>query len=268
MGIPIPQEIFLSGGLERVMKALRDPLSREYQELQQACYPVFVKPSQGDNSFGIHGNNICHRFEDAVAVIEAVFLECPTVDDVVVQEYLTGGEFSIGMVGNVGSMAYLPILEVDFSKIEARKLPPILGYESKWDPESPYWTEIEFHAVDSDAEDDLEPTAATAADSRINGACEIREKMALKGRERSPVYRDWKTAKVNCERLFHRLELLDYGRFDFRCDARGNLKLLEVNPNPGWCWDGKMAHMAEKTNVSYSQLVGTILVAACDRFGY
>ncbi|MEZ5856964.1 MAG: hypothetical protein R3D67_20325 [Hyphomicrobiaceae bacterium] len=36
-------------------------------------------------------------------------------------------------------------------------------------------------------------------------------------------------------RLFERLGCRDYARFDFRADARGEIKLLEVNPNPGWC---------------------------------
>ena len=45
-------------------------------------------------------------------------------------------------------------------------------------------------------------------------------------------------------RLFERLGCRDYARFDFRADARGEIKLLEVNPNPGWCWDGKVNLMA------------------------
>ena len=45
-------------------------------------------------------------------------------------------------------------------------------------------------------------------------------------------------------RLFERLGCRDYARFDFRADARGEIKLLEVNPNPGWCWDGKLNLMA------------------------
>ena len=45
-------------------------------------------------------------------------------------------------------------------------------------------------------------------------------------------------------RLFERLGCRDYARFDFRADAKGEIKLLEVNPNPGWCWDGKVNLMA------------------------
>ncbi len=45
--------------------------------------------------------------------------------------------------------------------------------------------------------------------------------------------------------LFERLGCRDYARFDFRADAEGEIRLLEVNPNPGWCWDGKLNLMAE-----------------------
>ena len=59
-------------------------------------------------------------------------------------------------------------------------------------------------------------------------------------------------------RLFERLECRDYARFDFRADAKGEIKLLEVNPNPGWCWDGKMNLMASFQGMRYSELLGQI----------
>ena len=37
----------------------------------------------------------------------------------------------------------LPILEVDYAGLPDG-LPPILAYESKWDPTSPYWNEIKY----------------------------------------------------------------------------------------------------------------------------
>jgi hypothetical protein len=43
------------------------------------------------------------------------------------------------------------------------------------------------------------------------------------------------------------------------------LKLLEVNPNPGWCWDGKMAKMAQFEGKSYPQLLKMILRASWER---
>jgi D-alanine-D-alanine ligase len=66
----------------------------------------------------------------------------------------------------------------------------------------------------------------------------------------------------NCVKLFTRLECRDYCRFDFRLDASGLPRLLEVNPNPGWCWDGHLAKMAAINNISYPKLLEMILQAA------
>jgi D-alanine-D-alanine ligase len=68
-------------------------------------------------------------------------------------------------------------------------------------------------------------------------------------------------------RLFERLACRDYARFDFRADAKGEIKLLEVNPNPGWCWDGKMNIMAGFQGMRYSELLAQILQAAVERLG-
>ena len=65
--------------------------------------------------------------------------------------------------------------------------------------------------------------------------------------------------------LFERLGCRDYARFDFRADAEGEIRLLEVNPNPGWCWDGKMNIMAGFQGMRYSELLGQILLAAVER---
>ena len=66
-------------------------------------------------------------------------------------------------------------------------------------------------------------------------------------------------------KLFERLECRDYSRFDWRLDAEGNPKLLEVNPNPGWCWDGHLAKMAKYADISYSNMLQMILQAAEQR---
>ena len=68
-------------------------------------------------------------------------------------------------------------------------------------------------------------------------------------------------------RLFERLDCRDYARFDFRTDRDGTIKLLEVNPNPGWCWDGKLNLMAGFAGLSYSDLLSMILNAARERLG-
>ncbi|MDY6966862.1 MAG: hypothetical protein SVM80_13010, partial [Halobacteriota archaeon] len=57
----------------------------------------------------------------------------------------------------------------------------------------------------------------------------------------------------------------DYSRFDWRLDSSGNPKLLEVNPNPGWCWDGHLAKMAKFAGMSYADMLEVILRATEQR---
>jgi len=47
----------------------------------------------------------------------------------------------------------------------------------------------------------------------------------------------------------------------------GNPKLLEVNPNPGWCWDGHLAKMAKFAGINYQGMLEAIIKAAEVRLG-
>jgi len=145
-----------------------------------------------------------------------------------IQEYLPGPEFGIGLIGNPGTgLVALPAITVDFSGLP-EGLNPILSYESKTIPDSPYWTEIKYGP-------------ATLTDAQREGM-------------------------VNAARLlFGRLGLRDYARFDFRTGADGRIKLMEVNPNPAWGYDGKMALMAGIGGKSYADLLDSILTAALRR---
>ena len=67
-------------------------------------------------------------------------------------------------------------------------------------------------------------------------------------------------------KLFERTGCKDYARFDFRTDRNGIIKLLEVNPNPGWCWDGKLNKMANFDNICYAELLSLIIKAGLTRY--
>ncbi len=71
----------------------------------------------------------------------------------------------------------------------------------------------------------------------------------------------------HCVKLMERLECWDYARFDWRLDADGEPRLLEVNPNPGWCWDGHLAKMAKLADLSYADMLAAILRATEQRLG-
>lgn len=194
-----------------------------------SVFPAILKPNHGDSSEGITKDAVVKNEKALLDYLDKLRAMFPR-RGVLVQEYLTGQEYSVGLVGNPDQgLRALPILEVDYSKLDP-SLPKILGYESKWEPDSPYWTQIRYQEAQ---------------------LSELQQQQLVE----------------HSARLFERLGCRDYARFDFRADAKGEIKLLEVNPNPGWCWDGKMNIMAGFQGMRYSELLGQILQAAVDRLG-
>jgi D-alanine-D-alanine ligase len=194
-----------------------------------SVFPALLKPNQGDSSQGITKDSVVTNEKALLDSLDRLRADFPK-RGVLVQEFLTGAEYSVQLIGNPDQgLRALPILEVDYSKLD-ENLPRILGYESKWLPDSPYWTQIKYRE-------------ATLADQKQQQLID------------------------HSARLFERLGCRDYARFDFRADAKGEIKLLEVNPNPGWCWDGKMNIMAGFQGMRYSELLGQILLAAVERLG-
>ncbi len=192
-------------------------------------FPALLKPNTGDSSEGITRDAVVHNEKALLDYLEKLRGQFPR-RGVLVQEFLTGGEYSVSLVGNPDQgLRALPLLEVDYSRLDAG-LPKILGYESKWEPDSAYWTQVRYQEA------------------------HLSEQLQQQLVEQSA-------------RLFERLGCRDYARFDFRADARGEIKLLEVNPNPGWCWDGKLNLMAGFGGIRYAELLSQILTAAIDRYG-
>ena len=190
--------------------------------------PALVKPTYGDSSVGITKDSVVDSPRDLIGRLEEMRDEFPGMP-ILIQEFLAGAEYSVGVIGNPGrGFQFLPILEVDYSGLDA-DLPRILGYESKWMPDSPYWSQIKYHEADLD-----EDTTRRLYD--------------------------------NCGLLFERLGCRDYARFDFRADAEGAIKLLEVNPNPGWCWDGKFNYMAGYAGMRYAEMLNMVIQAAQSRY--
>jgi hypothetical protein len=270
----------------------------------------------------------------------------------IVQEYLTGTEYSVGMIGNPETgFHFLPILQVDYTKVvEQYGLQPILGWESKWDPESPYWTEVDFFVAKriprAKKSKSVKESTSSTLEENVQTSPE-KSGLLLTG---GLTEEEEEELKRSCAILFERFGCRDYARFDWRADreiqwnpatgemkpypvrnaasstapaaavaasthsaneehddglsattdtsggsdsGRGStnagddearnasnnhenttrrspqlrkLKLLEVNPNPGWCWDGKLAKMAHAAGLEYPDMIKSILWASWERF--
>ena len=214
-GIPVPNE--------KLVDLRQDPLPLP------DLYPAMIKPNAGAGSFGITPDCVVHDPVEADACLRrlAAELERPQA---LVQDFLTGSEYTLGLIGNPGSgFTVLPVLEIDYSRL-APDLPPILSYGSKADPESPYWQALRFRRADLPPEllaQMVEPATF----------------------------------------LFERLGFRDYARIDFRAGADGVPRMLDANFNPTWSWDGKMAMMAGWASYEYRDMLGMIIDAARTRYG-
>jgi D-alanine-D-alanine ligase len=194
-----------------------------------SVFPAILKPNYGDSSQGITRDAVVTNERALLDYLEKLRADFPR-RPILVQEYLPGAEYSVSLIGNPDQgLRALPVLEVDYSRLDP-KLPKILGYESKWEPDSAYWTQIRYY----------EGSLPDYIQSQLI---------------------------EHSARLFERLGCRDYARFDYRADTRGEIKLLEVNPNPGWCWDGKLNIMAGFQGMRYSELLAQILAAAEERLG-
>jgi len=159
-------------------------------------FPVLVKPNFGDSSFGITQKSVANDIEEVVDVISDIREKFGYDKPILVEEFLTGKDLSVGIIGNPPEdYTVLPIIEEDYSSLP-NGLPKICGYEAKWLPESPYW---KLRSIPANLGDYLE-----------------------------------KSIVEGCLELYERFECRDYCRFDLRLDSEGTPKLLEINPNPGW----------------------------------
>ena len=216
LDIPVPNETYI--------ELTADPFPLP------VLYPALIKPNSSGGSFGITADCVVRDAAEAEAYLRKLADELTYLPEAVAQDFLTGPEYTVGLIGNPDTgFTVLPPLEVDYSDLDPA-LPPILTYDSKADPESPYWQDLAFRPAELD---------------------EISRGQLVE----------------YSAKLFRRLDMRDYGRFDFRCGADGVPRFLDANTNPTWYFDGKMALMASWDGYSYGEMIGLILEAAARRYG-
>ncbi len=156
--------------------------------------PAIVKPLYEGSSKGIKNNSVVDGREDlCLRVREVVGLY---KQPVIIERFLSGREFTVGVLGNHPRYEVLPIVEIDHGLLPdgAR---PIYSYEAKWiwdTPEKP----LDIFKCPARISAEL---AAKVADLVIQ------------------------TCRV--------LRVKDWCRIDVRLDERGEPNILEVNPLPG-----------------------------------
>jgi D-alanine-D-alanine ligase len=231
-----PGELFLrqDKGLAKKVLAFEDILfphfaifskDSDFETAGKLRMPLFVKPLTADASIGIDGDSLVR---DAISLMKQVVAIHEEVNDsALVEEYIEGREFYVGVLGNREPLA-LPPIEMDFSGLP-EGMPRILGSKAKWSPGS-----VEYKGTKA-----ILPELPDELRARLQKAA------------------------VDAYRA---LRVRDYGRVDLRLTETGDIYVIEVNANCYLEKSGEFATAAAAAGFEYPQLVQRIIDLAVERY--
>ncbi len=193
-------------------------------------FPLLVKPPQEDASLGITQKSVVKDVKELLDVISATQQEYQS--PVLVEEFIDGREFYVGVIGN-SKVEALPIIELDFSKFPAG-LPRIASWEAKWGDEGDE-KGAEFEGTESIFPTDLPDQLA-----------EKIQQVAIDS--------------------FQALRLRDYARIDLRVTPQEEVYVIEANPNCYLEQKSEFARAALKGGMDYPALIARIVELATARY--
>lgn len=200
-------------------------------DLGGASFPFFVKPNAEGSSKGIRFSSKVTSREQLADMVKWVH---DTYDEpALVEEYLPGREFSIGLLGNGHRLRTLPIVAVRPGK----DVPPVaLGADPA--NEFIYSYEVKHLNMESAECPAILPAALVA---RI---------------------------ETLARRVFEVFECRDVARVDFKLGADGEPYFLEINPLPSLSReDSFLALEGRAEGLDYNNLILAILDEALIRYG-
>ncbi len=191
------------------------------------AFPLIVKPTSEDGSIGI----------DAAAVVTSVkelmervhYIQTEFDSPALIEEYIEGREIYASILGSYESARALPLVELDLSKLP-KGVPRIASQDVKFEKDTDAY-KLTKSAI---AEDLDEETEALLTETAI--------------------------------KAYRAVKLRDYGRIDMRLSSKGEVYVIEANPNP-WLSSGQeFAMAARKSGLSYTQMIGEIVDHAMARY--
>lgn len=202
--------------------------NEEVTEAPPLKFPLIVKPLSADASEGIAQASVVEDLEelrDRVAFVHGRF-EQPAI----AEEFITGRELYVSMIGNDERLELLPVTELVFDK---EKNPP----EERFATQSAKWDEV-YRQRKGIKNVFARPLSATAREE-IERTCRI---------------------------AFHVLWLRDYARIDIRLTESDEVWVLEANANPFISHGHEIANAAEKAGMPYPQFIQRIVDESMARY--
>ena len=193
---------------------------------QDISFPLIVKPTSEDGSIGIDTGSVVGSVKELMERIHYIQEEFDS--PALIEEYIEGREIYAAILGNQ-SPEVLPMVELDLSKLP-KGTPRIAGKEVKWEKE----TEAYKVTKSAPAEDLDEATTKRLSETALSA--------------------------------YQALKLRDYGRIDMRLSKKGEVFVIEANPNPWLASTAEFAMAAKKAGRNYTELIGEILDLAQARY--
>jgi D-alanine-D-alanine ligase len=189
-------------------------------------FPLIVKPISEDASIGIDKDSVVGSVKELMRRIQYVQEEFES--PALIEEYIEGREIYAGILGNQDPEV-LPLVELDMSRLPAG-MPKVAGTEVKWEKDSEAYKATKSAPVEDLDEETTEKLAETAL----------------------AVYRT--------------LKLRDYARIDMRLTSKGEVYVIEANPNPWLSSNSEFFMAAKKSGRTYAEMIGEIVnLARSDR---
>jgi len=193
---------------------------------QDISFPLIVKPISEDGSLGIDKGAVVGSVKELMERIHYVQEEFNS--PALIEEFIEGREIYAGILGNQNPEV-LPLVELDLSRLP-EGMPKVAGMEVKWEKDSEAYKVTKSAPVENLDEEIQELLASTA---------------------------------LNTYRI---LKLRDYGRIDMRLTDKGEVYVIEANPNPWLSSNSEFFMAAKKSGRSYADMIEQIIqLARTDR---
>src|SRR5499427_8843041 len=189
-------------------------------------FPLIVKPLKEDGSIGIDAESVVKSIKELMERVEYIQNEFDS--PALIEEYIEGRELYAAILGSYESTQVLPLVELDFSKLP-NGTPKIASYEVKFEKGTEAYRLTKSHLAE-----------------------DLDEKTSTRLRE---------TAMA----AYRAVKLRDYGRIDMRLTPKGEVYVIEANPNPWLSSKQEFALAAKASGRSYTQLISEIVDMAMAR---
>ena len=194
-------------------------------------FPLIVKPISEGSSKGIFSSSFVkntRELEDEVSRILSSYNQ-----PALIEEFLSGREFTVAVLGNGDETEVLPIIEIRYEDFP-EDVVPLYSYEAKWilDTKENNFDVFECPAkIDSKLEDKIKETVL---------------------------------------RTYNVLRCKDWSRIDVRLDKNGIPNIIEINPLPGIMPDpnenSSFPKAARAAGMDYNQMIQRVLYSASKRY--